>query len=166
MYQIVLLLSLSVAATNVSDINDKHAIYDKTTQLTQFLMGLGDQYTAIRGQILLISSLPNLSQCYSILLQEENQREVQSIPSMNSGNIAMSVKTNGTRRNFSPDNSRVNSQNYSGHNTKRTNQDSYITCEYCHLTRNSKEKCFCLVGYPPWHKLYGKPKPKPRFANT
>lgn len=29
---------------------------------------------------------------------------------------------------------------------------------------HSKEKCFCVVGYPSWHRLFGKPKPKPRFS--
>ncbi|KAL8113534.1 hypothetical protein AgCh_020747 [Apium graveolens] len=28
---------------------------------------------------------------------------------------------------------------------------------------HTKDKCYCIHGFPPWHKLYGKPKPKPRF---
>ncbi|KAL8113535.1 hypothetical protein AgCh_020748 [Apium graveolens] len=28
---------------------------------------------------------------------------------------------------------------------------------------HTKDKCYCIHGFSPWHKLYGKPKPKPRF---
>ena len=30
---------------------------------------------------------------------------------------------------------------------------------------HAKDQCFCLHGYPEWHKLYGKSKPKPRHAS-
>lgn len=62
--------------------------------LTQFLMGLGDHFTAIRGQILMMKPIPTLSQCYSMLLQEENQREISKYSHMNSGSVAMSVRYN------------------------------------------------------------------------
>lgn len=29
---------------------------------------------------------------------------------------------------------------------------------------HSRDKCFCLVGYPSWHRLFGEPKPKPRSS--
>lgn len=90
------------------DINGKLDGYEQSTQLTQFLMGLGDHYTAIRGQILLMNPLPNLSQCYSMLLQEENQREVQNVSGMNSSTIAMSVKHTGSERSFPSTNNPTN----------------------------------------------------------
>lgn len=34
------------------------------------------------------------------------------------------------------------------------------------MTGHTKEKCYCIHGYPSWHKLFGKPKPKPRFASA
>lgn len=39
---------------------------------------------------------------------------------------------------------------------------STLECDYCHNNGHSRDKCFCLHGYPDWHRLYGKPKPKPR----
>lgn len=30
------------------------------------------------------------------------------------------------------------------------------------LKISRKDNCFCLHGYPEWHKFHGKPKPKPR----
>lgn len=47
----------------------------KSIRLSQFLMGLSEQYTAIKGQLLLMNPQPTLSRAYSLLLQEETQRE-------------------------------------------------------------------------------------------
>lgn len=35
-------------------------------------------------------------------------------------------------------------------------------CSYCHQDKHTRDKCFFLHGYPPWHRLYGQPKPKLR----
>lgn len=52
--------------------------YEQSLKLSQFLMGLNDQYTVIRGQLLLMHPLPSLNQAYALLLQEENQRDVST----------------------------------------------------------------------------------------
>ncbi|CAL2249580.1 unnamed protein product [Prunus armeniaca] len=39
-------------------------------------MGLNDSYIAIRGQILLMQSIPSIKKAYSMIMQEEQQREV------------------------------------------------------------------------------------------
>lgn len=41
--------------------------------------------------------------------------------------------------------------------------DVQIQCDFCHLNGHTRYKCFCLHGYPNWHRLYGQPQPKPRF---
>ncbi|XP_074333640.1 uncharacterized protein LOC141671334 isoform X1 [Apium graveolens] len=33
------------------------------------------------------------------------------------------------------------------------------------MTRHTQDKCFCVQGYITWHKLYGKPKLKPKYLN-
>ncbi|XP_055824434.1 uncharacterized protein LOC129892954 [Solanum dulcamara] len=45
-------------------------------RLIQFLMGLNDVYTQARGNILMMNPLPGIDVAYSLLLQDENQREV------------------------------------------------------------------------------------------
>ena len=42
----------------------------------QFLMGLSDSYSQIKGQILLMDSLQSINKVYSLLIQEERQRNV------------------------------------------------------------------------------------------
>lgn len=45
--------------------------------LIQFLMGLNEVCTVVRGIILMMNPLPTMAQAFSILIQEEKQREVR-----------------------------------------------------------------------------------------
>ncbi|XP_075087808.1 uncharacterized protein LOC142169793 [Nicotiana tabacum] len=47
-------------------------------KLIQFLMGLNDIYSGVRDNILMTKPLPTTAQTYSIILQEETQREIHS----------------------------------------------------------------------------------------
>lgn len=50
------------------DYSAKLLRYEQINKLSQFVMGLSDQYTAIRGQMLMMNPLPSLSQAYSLIL--------------------------------------------------------------------------------------------------
>ncbi|KAL6318359.1 hypothetical protein AAG906_039451 [Vitis piasezkii] len=52
-------------------------------RLMQFLMGLNESYKAVRSNILMMSPLPNVRQAYSLIVQEEMQRQVSSEPTEN-----------------------------------------------------------------------------------
>lgn len=145
------------------DVNNKLSVYDLNIQLMQFLMGLNDVFASIRGQILLMNPIPTLSQCYAMLLQEENQRDVHNLDGFNYGNVALNVRSN-VQGKFT--NKTASSAQNSGGFLKKQNVDSTLVCEYCHMSGHSKDKCFCVVGYPSWHRLYGKPKPKPRLGTS
>ena len=43
----------------------------KRRKLMQFLMGLNESYSAIRGQILLMNPLPDVAKAYTSIVQEE-----------------------------------------------------------------------------------------------
>ncbi|KAG6401762.1 hypothetical protein SASPL_138627 [Salvia splendens] len=47
-------------------------------RLMQFLMGLNDVFKAARSNILMMNPLPNVRQAYSLVIQEEMQRQVSS----------------------------------------------------------------------------------------
>jgi len=47
-------------------------------QLIQLLVGLNDVYKGVRGNVLMSRPLPNVSEAYYMLLQEEHQREMSS----------------------------------------------------------------------------------------
>ncbi|XP_074354925.1 uncharacterized protein LOC141693675 [Apium graveolens] len=130
-------------------VSAKLAAYEQINIISQFLMGFNEVYTGIRGQILMMQPLPTLSQAYSLLLQEENQR---AAPVHNvSENVAMNVKFSGNKPKPIP---------YAKKN------DSTKVCEYYHNSGHSQEKCFFLHGYIDWHRLHGKPKPKMRTGVT
>ncbi|XP_074352914.1 uncharacterized protein LOC141692072 [Apium graveolens] len=135
-------------------VNSKLAEFDKNLQLTQFLMGLNDSFTGIRGQILLMTPLPSLNQSYSMLLQEEKQRENSGGGGFSSETMAMMVKAY-------PNNKAQGTNNIS-YGVKK-GPESSVVCDYCHMTGHLRDKCYCIHGYPSWHKLFGKPKPKPKF---
>lgn len=105
--------------------------------MSQFLIGLNEQFTATRSQILLIHLLPDLTCVYSMLLQEENYREFsqQTTTGVNIENFAMNVQF---------------SSNNLGNKTKTVKKasDSSIACDHCKLTGHSKDKYFVLHGYP------------------
>lgn len=56
-------------------------------QLIQFLMGLNDVYTSVRGNLLMMKPPPTTGQAYSIVLHEESQREVPSLLLGKSGQL-------------------------------------------------------------------------------
>lgn len=113
-------------------------------------MGLNDQFTSTRGQILLMHPLPDITHAYSMLLQEENQRNFASKMSTTiPENVAMNVHINSA------------SSKQSG---KKTTYPGVIY-DYCKRTGHTKDKCFVLHGYPDWHRLHGQPKPKLRHVS-
>lgn len=142
------------STTCTCDYSAKLVRYEQINKLSQFVMGLSDQYTGIRGQMLMMKPLPSLSQAYSLLLQEESQRDCTGGGSILPENTAMNVRFAGSKPRSS-----ANPKKYS-----TDNANSVLVCDFCQMSGHSKDKCFCIYGYPERHKLYGKPKPKPRLA--
>ena len=68
--------------------------YEQQIKLSQFPMGLNNQFTSTRGQILLMSPLPDITHAYAKLLQEENQRANHSNSVPMYENTAMNVMFN------------------------------------------------------------------------
>ncbi|XP_019258158.1 PREDICTED: uncharacterized protein LOC109236429 [Nicotiana attenuata] len=118
--------------------------------LIQFLMGLNEVYTVVRGSILMMNPLPSIAQAFSILIQEEKQREVKPHNQfvMESASLNSSTGNNSFRTNY----------NTSGYNTgnvgNNANRGGYpsnkprLFCEYCKRPGRSKDKCFKHHGYP------------------
>ncbi|XP_015084230.1 uncharacterized protein LOC107027633 [Solanum pennellii] len=52
---------------------------EQDSRLIQFLMGLNKVYIVVRGNILMMNSLPSMVQAFSLLIQEEKQRKIKPI---------------------------------------------------------------------------------------
>ncbi|XP_043717511.1 uncharacterized protein LOC122665427 [Telopea speciosissima] len=63
----------------------------ETDSLMDFLQGLHESYSASRSQILLMDPLPTFAKAYSLLLQEERQRSIHSLPSSQVEHAAMAT---------------------------------------------------------------------------
>lgn len=87
-------------------------------------------YTAIRGQILLMNPLPSLNQAYSLLLQDENQRDTSSSQPVSIENTTMSV------RHF-----QRNVKNTFKSQLKPLGKsvDFLSTCTYCHQDKHTRD---------------------------
>ncbi|KAH0754603.1 hypothetical protein KY290_024873 [Solanum tuberosum] len=104
-------------------------------------MGLNGMYTTIRGNILMMNTLPNMAQDFVILSQEEKQRKTNN-----------SAGYKGFRTNYSS--SRGGATNSGNTNTKAvfrgnsSTRRSSLFCYYCRKPGHTKDRCYKLQGYP------------------
>ncbi|XP_074358952.1 uncharacterized protein LOC141698200 isoform X2 [Apium graveolens] len=113
--------------------------FQQDQRMIQFLMGLNDSFTVIRGSILMKSPLPSLGQVYSLLLQEETQREIHVNTHFQADSAPLAV------------NSYISGQ-YTGYNRK-TADAKKAHCNYCKKPDHTIDKCFKLHGFPPDFKF-------------
>ena len=109
----------------------------------KFLVGLNDSYASVRGQILLMDPLPTINKVFSLVSQEERQRE------LNSGSTACGIDSSATAltiTNFKPNNG--------GKNYGRKERP---LCSHCGITRHTMEKCYRLHRYLPGYKPRARP---------
>ena len=107
----------------------------------QFLMGLNDSYSQIKGQILLMEPLPSINKVYSLLIQEKRQRNV--------GNSNAHVESTA----LAMKGSNFNPTFFGGKNSKGKYRP---ICSHCGRLCHTMEKCFKLHGFPPGFKPRGK----------
>jgi hypothetical protein len=154
--------------------NAIHGAQQDQQKLMQFLMGLNDTYSAIRGQILLMNPLPSVRQAYSSVSQEEKQCLLSStyaaIDSSSSAAMAVRSKPNQVRHERSnrpygsqksrsqerqPENFRQDRRRH-GPGTGR----GLPNCSHCGEMGHWIQTCYELNGYPVGH-----PKAKFNFGS-
>ncbi|XP_020208673.1 uncharacterized protein LOC109793619, partial [Cajanus cajan] len=123
-------------------------VYNDLEYVMSFLMGLNDSFSQIRGQILLSDPLPPIGNVFSLVLQEETQREIGTAvthtPSINSDNMAFDVNS---------------STKSSAADHYKFNRRERPKCAYCGLLGHTKDKCYKLVGYPPNYNFKNRQTP-------
>lgn len=115
----------------------------------QFLIGLIDSYSTVRGSILMMNPIPDTWRVHGLILQHERQMEVASShenPSYsNSMRTSRSPTTTGSFRSYKPH-----------------------KCSHCDQEGHSVDHCYYIIGFPMSHKWRGKnvqPRKKPPAHN-
>lgn len=118
-------------------------------RLIQFLMRLNETYAQARSNILMINPLPSVNHAYSLLMQDENQREVHvSSQFLGDGTSFMAGQQN-TQINKG---NHINYQQKIGHNSVKGNNNpkgkkNGQMCSYCKMTNHTIENCYRLIGF-------------------
>nr|KYP65699.1 Retrovirus-related Pol polyprotein from transposon TNT 1-94 [Cajanus cajan] len=113
---------------------------NKRCKLMQFLMGLDESYSVVRGQLLLMIPLPDVSQAYSSIIQEENLRnlgtrketiEASAMVVQKEEPIALAVR-----------------HKYGSSSRPNSNYRKPLHCSHCDRDHHTKETCWKLHSYP------------------
>ncbi|XP_015170405.1 uncharacterized protein [Solanum tuberosum] len=90
-------------------------------RLLQFLMGLNDTFVGVRSNVLLSAPLPNIGQAYSLVIQDEKQREIHATPTYPGDSGSFIVANSGERK--YPD-LKAQKEGNSGYDGKKSNKIS------------------------------------------
>nr|XP_025888321.1 uncharacterized protein LOC112942003 [Solanum lycopersicum] len=142
-------------------------------KLLQFLMGLNDNNSHARSQILMMSVPPTVNHCYAMIIQDESQRELcgdhytlggqldsTALFSGRSGgngsgsnsfgsNESQGYRSQGNVKPHKPQRSGYlycDHCEMKGHSRAECNKLKYFT--HCHKHGHLKDVCFQLIGYP------------------
>ena len=96
-------------------------------------MGLDEGYTHVQGNILMINPSPTLSQVYSLLVQEERQRQVKT-----------NAQFQGEGASFTAS---VASFNSSGGPRRQEGRRIQLFCIHCKWNGHTVERCYKIHGY-------------------
>nr|KYP35485.1 hypothetical protein KK1_043484 [Cajanus cajan] len=114
-----------------------------TKYVMTFLIGLNESFSKIRGQLLLMEPIPPINKVFSLVVQDEKQREVgTAIPSLIGSHMALAAKNN-------PNPSL-------GATRSKFGKKDCPLCSHCGVLSHIVEKCFKHHGYPPGFKAKSK----------
>ncbi|XP_028183438.1 uncharacterized protein LOC114370325 [Glycine soja] len=119
--------------------------FEQIEYAMQFLMGLNESFSTIRGQILSMDPFPSVTKVFALVVQEEKQKEVGASTSGTSASEVSHVfafKNSSTAQNNSEKCSIGSSKNRP-------------LCAHCGMLGHTQDRCFKLHGYPPNYKKTG-----------
>ena len=114
-------------------INTALVKYTQEQNMIHFFMGLNDSYTSVIGSLLMMNPLASLGQTYSLLIQEERQRQVRNAGHFLSDS-ASSFNAGTQKVSYQP--------------THKRTEGRRPFCEHCKRPGHTMEK---FHGYPNKH---------------
>lgn len=111
----------------------------------EFLAGLNDKYSSIRGQIIMKKPLPDLAVICNILDQDDSQRMFNSPVIPAAYHISSPSASTETQTASSPEAQSAASQGSLNAFQKKNNRP---TCSHCGVEGHVIDRCYKLHGYP------------------
>ncbi|KAF7116106.1 hypothetical protein RHSIM_RhsimUnG0038000 [Rhododendron simsii] len=137
---------------------------EEKVRLGQFLMGLDEPYSAIRGHIMLMQPLPTVKKAYSLLCEEEKQRGLTERKNTEQVH-AMNVKASSNfKQSDSISQRQDSSRTWTPSSSKPQGSKKRLHCTYCDGTTHTVDRCFYLIGFPIRHAFHGKDVQPPNRA--
>ncbi|XP_060961218.1 uncharacterized protein LOC133031696 isoform X1 [Cannabis sativa] len=122
--------------------------YHNMEYIMSFLMGLSDLYAQVRGNILVMDTLPEINRVFHLVTQEENQRGGQNNTTDPNSNMAFAFqgeKNSGKRESQGPP------------KTQQPKRGRPF-CTHCNMHGHTIEKRYKIHGYPLGYNKGGKSK--------
>ncbi|KAH0684318.1 hypothetical protein KY289_022070 [Solanum tuberosum] len=134
-------------------------------KLLQFLMGLNDNYSHARSQILMMSEPPTVNQCYAMIIQDKSQRELSSdyyniggqtdptaLFTTRPGEVVLEIKDLEVMDLEDMIVFKVKGMEKFIDHREEVTCTMIIYCTHCHKHGHLKEVCYQLIGYPASYK--------------
>ncbi|KAI5341072.1 hypothetical protein L3X38_020346 [Prunus dulcis] len=129
---------------------------EEKERVMQFLMGLNDSYSTIRGSILMMNPFPDTRRVHGLILQHEWQMDVASRRDLGMNSHAMQVQRTPAPPSFNKQSSNTSSR-------------KSLKCTYCDGDGHLVDHCYYIIGFPEgdkWHGKNVKPKNKKSTVNN
>ncbi|KAI5330645.1 hypothetical protein L3X38_030043 [Prunus dulcis] len=143
------------------------ALREEKERVMQFLMGLNEPYSTVRGSILMMSPIPDTRRVHGLILQHERQMDAAN---RQIGSHAMQTgRYTTTKGRTSSGNSAAVKPPSAGDGRHDSYSKRSLKCSYCDGDTHTVDNCYYLNGFPVGHKLHGKnvkPKNKRPAAYT
>jgi hypothetical protein len=134
-------------------------------RVLQFLMGLNDSFSAVRAQILLMDPLPPINKVFSLIIQEEKQREICVNSFSHDTSSALMTKSVPAPPTPIHEPTAFMTRTTPGPRFSKPNfRKDRPMCSHCGLTGHTIAKCYKVHGYPPGFQ-FTRNKPAPHSAN-
>jgi len=110
-------------------------VYRVEDQIMQFLIGLNDQFSVVKTQILLMDPLPSLNKVYSlVILEESNHAPILSLVTDES---TISVNATTSKNSYGR-----------GKGSYGNQKNSSRYCTFCNRTNHTIDTCYQKHGFP------------------
>ncbi|MED6170648.1 hypothetical protein PIB30_117012 [Stylosanthes scabra] len=117
-------------------------------RVTKFLRGLGDQYSTVESEVMLMDNLPSVNKILSMITQHE--RQLFSFDNALDAKILASVASSSTAAGSFQTEGKGKVQKQGGNNQSNKGQGrSKLQCTHCGKTGHIVDICYKKHGYPP-----------------